>query len=66
MLLWEDPFDETPSILRRTVAVHGFDGVTLLAGQAVVGGHFGLAWLLNRKPLTAPSPLPTQPIALAA
>ena len=61
-----NPDDRGNLFLRRTVAFRSFDGVTLLASQAVVGGHYRSAWSLNRKPLTVPGPLPTQPIALAA
>ena len=61
---------ETPMARQSLSEAHGcgsgFAGATLLAGQAVVGWHFGSAWSLNRKPFTAPGPLSTQPIALAA
>jgi len=53
-------------LLWRTIAVHGFDGVALLTGQAAVGRHGGSAWSLNHELPTAPGPLPITPIALAA
>jgi hypothetical protein len=52
--------------LWRTIAIHGFDGVALLPGQAAVGRHCGSAWSLNHEPPTAPGLLPITPIALAA
>jgi hypothetical protein len=53
-------------IVWRTIAVHGFDGVALLTGQAAVGRLGGSAWSLDHQLPTAPGPMPITPIGLAA
>lgn len=53
-------------ILCRTIAVHGFECVAFLTGQATVGLNGGSASSLNHELPTALCSLPPTPIALAA